>query len=74
MFMINTRVGSPSLCAFRKVPKCDLLGSQHPAQTVRKEGSEKCISENYERGVIPRLENLFHAANALVKVEEKIEW
>ena len=74
MFMLNTCVRSPSLCAFRKVPKCDLLGSQHPAQTVGKEGSEKCISEKYGGGVIPRLENLFHAANALVKVVEKIEW
>jgi hypothetical protein len=41
---------------------------------MRKKDSQKCSSEKYEVGVIPRLENPVHATKALVKVEEKIEW
>ena len=59
--MINTRVGSPALCAFRKVPKGDLLGSQHPAQKMTKEGSQNGTSDkalltfpNQHRGLIYR--------------------
>jgi hypothetical protein len=71
--MINTRVGSPALCAFRKVPKGDLLGSQHPAQKMTKEGSQNGTSDKAGAGVIPRSEDSLHAMNVLVRVEEKRE-